>query len=103
MDLLADLEARGLVHDATDTDALAKRLVDGPIGVYGGFDPTPDSLHVGHLFGQLGLRRFQLAGHRPFPLAGGASGGIGDPSGRRGGGELPAPWTAAASRGPIEA
>jgi tyrosyl-tRNA synthetase len=82
MDLLADLTARGLVHDATDTDALAKRLVDGPIGVYVGFDPTADSLHVGHLFGQLSLRRFQLAGHRPFPLAGGATGVIGDPSGR---------------------
>ena len=82
MDLLADLNARGLVHDATDQDALAKRLVDGPIGVYVGFDPTADSLHVGHLFGQLSLRRFQLAGHRPFPLAGGATGVIGDPSGR---------------------
>jgi tyrosyl-tRNA synthetase len=82
MDLLADLTARGLVHDATDTEALAKRLVDGPIGVYVGFDPTADSLHVGHLFGQLSLRRFQLAGHRPFPLAGGATGVIGDPSGR---------------------
>jgi tyrosyl-tRNA synthetase len=82
MDLLADLHARGLVHDATDQEALAKRLVDGPIGVYVGFDPTADSLHVGHLFGQLSLRRFQLAGHRPFPLAGGATGVIGDPSGR---------------------
>ena len=82
MDLLADLNARGLVHDATDHEALAKRLVDGPIGVYVGFDPTADSLHVGHLFGQLSLRRFQLAGHRPFPLAGGATGVIGDPSGR---------------------
>ena len=82
MDLLADLNARGLIHDATDQEALAKRLVDGPIGVYVGFDPTADSLHVGHLFGQLSLRRFQLAGHRPFPLAGGATGMIGDPSGR---------------------
>ncbi len=82
MDLLADLNARGLVHDATDQEALAKRLVDGPIGVYVGFDPTADSLHLGHLFGQLGLRRFQLAGQRPFPLAGGATGVIGDPSGR---------------------
>jgi len=82
MDLLADLNARGLIHDATDQEALAKRLVDGPIGVYVGFDPTADSLHVGHLFGQLSLRRFQLAGHRPFPLAGGATGVIGDPSGR---------------------
>ena len=47
-----------------------------------GFDPTADSLHVGHLMGQLGLRRFQLAGHQPFPLAGGATGMIGDPSGK---------------------
>jgi hypothetical protein len=53
-----------------------------PIGVYVGFDPTADSLHVGHLMGQLGLRRFQLAGHRPFPLAGGATGMVGDPGGR---------------------
>src|SRR5262245_15611664 len=82
MDLFADLVARDLVHDATDTEALAKRLVDGPIGVYVGFDPTADSLHLGHLFGQLSLRRFQLAGHRPFPLAGGATGVVGDPSGR---------------------
>ena len=82
MDLLVDLHARGLVHDATDQEALAKRLADGPIGVYVGFDPTADSLHVGHLFGQLSLRRFQLAGHRPVPLAGGATGVVGDPSGR---------------------
>ena len=82
MDLVADLNARGLIHDATDLDALAKRLADGPIGVYVGFDPTADSLHVGHLLGQVTLRRFQLAGHRPFPLAGGATGMVGDPSGR---------------------
>jgi tyrosyl-tRNA synthetase len=82
MDLLADLEARGLVHDSTERDALRARLAEGPIGVYVGFDPTADSLHVGHLMGQLGLRRFQLAGHRPFPLAGGATGMVGDPGGR---------------------
>ena len=82
MDLLADLQARGLVHDSTDRSALAGRLQAGPIGVYVGFDPTADSLHVGHLMGQLGLRRFQLAGHRPFPLAGGATGVVGDPGGR---------------------
>ncbi len=82
MDLLADLRARGLVHDHTDIDALAQRLSSGPVGVYVGFDPTADSLHVGHLVGQLYLRRFQLAGHRPVPLAGGATGMIGDPSGR---------------------
>ena len=82
MDLLAELEARGLVHDTTDRDALRARLSAGPIGLYIGFDPTADSLHVGHLVGQLFLRRFQLAGHRPFPLAGGATGMVGDPGGR---------------------
>jgi tyrosyl-tRNA synthetase len=82
MDLLADLEARGLVHDSTDLAALRARLAAGPIGLYIGFDPTADSLHVGHLVGQLFMRRFQMAGHRPFPLAGGATGMIGDPGGR---------------------
>ena len=82
MDLVADLEARGLIHDSTDRAALSARLAEGPTGVYVGFDPTADSLHVGHLMGQLGLRRFQLAGHRPFPLAGGATGMVGDPGGR---------------------
>lgn len=82
MDLLAELAARGLVHDSTDRAALAARLAQGPIGLYIGFDPTADSLHVGHLVGQLFMRRFQLAGHRPFPLAGGATGMVGDPGGR---------------------
>jgi tyrosyl-tRNA synthetase len=82
MDLLADLDARGLIHDTTDRDALAARLAKGNIGLYIGFDPTADSLHAGHLVGQLFMRRFQLAGHRPFPLAGGATGMVGDPGGR---------------------
>jgi tyrosyl-tRNA synthetase len=82
MDLIDDLLARGLVHDTTDRDALRKRLSEGPISVYIGFDPTADSLHAGSLVGQLLLRRFQLAGHKPFPLAGGATGMVGDPSGR---------------------
>jgi tyrosyl-tRNA synthetase len=82
MELIDDLEARGLIHDATDLGVLRARLAEGPIGIYCGFDPTADSLHVGHLLGQLTLRRFQLAGHRPFPLAGGATGMVGDPSGR---------------------
>src|SRR5690606_19010357 len=82
MDLIDDLSARGLIHDSTDLEFLRSRLAEGPIGVYVGFDPTADSLHVGHLLGQLGLRRFQLAGHRPFPLAGGATGMVGDPSGK---------------------
>ena len=82
MNLLDDLEWRGLLADCTDRDALARRLDQGPITLYCGFDPTGDSLHVGHLMGQLILRRFQLAGHRPIALAGGATGMIGDPSGK---------------------
>ena len=80
--LLGELTTRGLIHDTTDVAALEARLATGPIGIYVGFDPTADSLHVGHLLGQLTLRRFQLAGHRPFPLAGGATGMVGDPSGK---------------------
>ncbi|MFM7093062.1 MAG: tyrosine--tRNA ligase, partial [Actinomycetota bacterium] len=80
--LLTDLDARGLIHDTTDRDALSQRLQSGPIGVYVGFDPTADSLHAGNLLGQIMLRRFQLAGHRPVVLAGGATGMVGDPGGR---------------------
>lgn len=80
--LFADLTARGLIHDSTDAVALEARLTESPIGVYVGFDPTADSLHVGHLLGQITLRRFQLAGHLVFPLAGGATGMVGDPSGK---------------------
>jgi tyrosyl-tRNA synthetase len=82
MNLLDDLRWRDLVADCTDADGLAARLARGPIALYAGFDPTADSLHVGHLMGQLTLRRFQLAGHRPIALAGGATGMIGDPSGK---------------------
>ena len=80
--LLNDLEARGLIHDSTDRGALVERLSKEPIGVYVGFDPTADSLHAGNLLGQVMLRRFQLAGHRPVVLAGGATGMVGDPGGR---------------------
>jgi len=82
MTLLEDLQWRGLIADCTDPEALAQRLARGPITLYCGFDPTGDSLHVGHLMGQLMLRRFQLAGHHPIALAGGATGMIGDPSGK---------------------
>ena len=80
--LLNDLDARGLIHDSTDRAALIERLNQGSIGVYVGFDPTADSLHAGNLLGQVMLRRFQLAGHRPVVLAGGATGMVGDPGGR---------------------
>lgn len=80
--LISDLQWRGLLADCTDLDALSQRLDQGPVALYCGFDPTGDSLHVGHLMGQLTLRRFQLAGHHPIALAGGATGMIGDPSGK---------------------
>jgi tyrosyl-tRNA synthetase len=82
MTILEELHWRGLVADCTDSDALAQRLAKGPTALYAGFDPTGDSLHAGNLIGQLTLRRFQLAGHRPIALAGGATGMIGDPSGK---------------------
>ncbi len=80
--ILDDLTARGLVHDTTDPEFLRARLDEGPITLYGGFDPTGDSLHVGHLVPLLLLRRFQAFGHHPVALAGGATGMIGDPGGR---------------------
>jgi len=82
MNLIEDLQWRGLHADCTDLEALSLRLLQGPLTLYCGFDPTGDSLHVGHLMGQLTLRRFQLAGHHPIALAGGATGMVGDPSGR---------------------
>jgi tyrosyl-tRNA synthetase len=82
MNILEELQWRGLVADCTDPQELAKRVSPGPLTVYAGFDPTADSLHVGNLVPLLGLRRFQLLGHRPIALAGGATGSIGDPSGK---------------------
>lgn len=78
--LIKQLQERGLVAQVTDEDALAERLAQGPISLYCGFDPTADSLHLGHLVPLLCLKRFQLAGHRPVALVGGATGLIGDPS-----------------------
>ena len=82
MDLLADLQARGLVQDSTDLDALRDRINAGPVGLYYGCDPSADSLQVGNLIGLLVLRRFADAGHSAVALAGGATGMIGDPGGR---------------------
>jgi tyrosyl-tRNA synthetase len=81
-DILDDLEWRGLLAQTTDREALRAHLAEGPVTLYAGFDPTADSLHVGSLVPLFALRRFQLAGHRPIALAGGATGFIGDPSGR---------------------
>jgi tyrosyl-tRNA synthetase len=82
MDFLADLEARGLIQDSTDRDALRARIQAGPVGVYYGCDPSADSLQLGNLVGLLVLRRFADAGHQAIALAGGATGMIGDPGGR---------------------
>ena len=81
MSILEELNWRGLVADCTDTAELTKKIA-APITLYCGFDPTADSLHVGNLVPLLALRRFQMLGHHPIALAGGATGSIGDPSGR---------------------
>ncbi len=81
-DILDDLDWRGLLAQTTDRDALERDLAAGPMTLYCGFDPTADSLHAGNLLQLVTLRRFQLAGHRPIALAGGATGLIGEPSGR---------------------
>ena len=79
--LAEDLRFRGLIHQITDPE-LAERLDADPMTAYIGFDPTADSLHVGHLLQMCTLRRLQQAGHRPIALAGGGTGMIGDPSGK---------------------
>ena len=80
--LIDELRWRGLIHQITDEPGLQKLLSEGPQTVYIGFDPTADSLHVGSLMQLMMLRRFQRAGHRPIALIGGATGMIGDPSGK---------------------
>ena len=82
--ILQELRWRGLIADMANREELERLLAPGaaPITLYVGFDPTADSLHLGHLIGLLILRRFQQAGHRPIALAGGATGMIGDPSGK---------------------
>jgi tyrosyl-tRNA synthetase len=82
-DIIAELEWRGLVHQTTETpEKMAAWLNEAPRTLYVGFDPTADSLHVGSLLPLLMLRRFQKAGHKPIALVGGATGMIGDPSGK---------------------
>jgi tyrosyl-tRNA synthetase len=81
-DILDDLAWRGLIAQSTDLDELRAMLAAGPVTLYCGFDPTAPSLHVGNLVQLLTLRRFQQAGHRTIGLVGGATGLIGDPSGK---------------------
>ena len=79
-DLFQELKERGLVYQTTDEDALVKHLNEESVKLYVGFDPTADSLHIGHLLPILMLRRFQQHGHVPIALVGGGTGMIGDPS-----------------------
>jgi len=81
-DIVAELRWRGLIHQTTDDAGIGAWLLEKPRTLYIGFDPTADSLHVGHLLAVMTLRRFQRAGHRPIALVGGATGMIGDPSGK---------------------
>jgi tyrosyl-tRNA synthetase len=82
MPILDELDARGLLADVTDRNGLADLLASQIVPVYAGYDPTSPSLHIGNLMPSILLKRFQLAGHRPIVLVGGATGMIGDPSGK---------------------
>lgn len=89
MNIFDDLQFRDLVADFTavpesraDILPIADRLAARPITLYAGFDPTADCLHVGHMVPLIALRRFQMEGHHPICVAGGATGSIGDPSGK---------------------
>ncbi|MBD3110486.1 tyrosine--tRNA ligase [Bacillus sp. AGMB 02131] len=82
MDLLQDLQWRGIIYQQTDEEGLKEQLQKEATSLYCGVDPTADSMHIGHLLPFLTLRRFQKAGHKPIILVGGATGMIGDPSGK---------------------
>jgi tyrosyl-tRNA synthetase len=82
MNLLEDLQWRGIIYQQTDEDGIKETLEKEKISLYCGVDPTADSMHIGHLLPYLTLRRFQKHGHRPIILVGGATGMIGDPSGK---------------------
>lgn len=81
-DILNELEKRGLIQQTTDREGLAQHLKEQQVSLYCGFDPTADSLHIGHLLPVTMLKRFQDSGHKPIALIGGGTGMIGDPSGR---------------------
>jgi len=82
MNIIDELEWRGAINQQTDAEGLRKLSEEKAISLYCGVDPTGDSMHIGHLIPFIILKRFQLAGHRPVILIGGATGTIGDPSGR---------------------
>ncbi|MDP6417535.1 MAG: tyrosine--tRNA ligase, partial [Gammaproteobacteria bacterium] len=79
-DIISDLESRDLISQLAGGDELKSHLSSGSRTVYCGFDPTAESLHIGNMIPLLALKRFQLAGHKPIALVGGATGMIGDPS-----------------------
>ena len=83
MELLQDLKWRGIIYQQTDEEGMKELLEKEKISLYCGVDPTADSMHIGHLLPFLTLRRFQQHGHRPLVLVGGATGLIGDPSGKK--------------------
>ncbi|WP_026676606.1 tyrosine--tRNA ligase [Fictibacillus gelatini] len=83
MSILQELESRGLINQITDREGLEKQLNEGKVTFYCGFDPTADSLHIGHLLVITTMRRMQQAGHQPIALVGGGTGLIGDPSGKK--------------------
>ena len=80
--IVDELEWRGLIYQSTPLDLLKERIKEGPLTLYCGFDPTADSLHIGHLIPILGLRRFQQAGNNVIAVVGGATALLGDPSGK---------------------
>ena len=83
MEFLEELKWRGIVYQQTDEEGIEKMLSEEKIALYCGVDPTADSMHIGHLLPFLTLRRFQNHGHKPIVLVGGATGTIGDPSGKK--------------------
>jgi len=82
MNLIEDFTWRGLINQCTDLDGLGTLINNEQVTLYCGFDPTADSLHVGHLIPMISLLRFKKHGHNPIALIGGATGLIGDPSGK---------------------
>ena len=82
MNIYEELKRRGFIYQETDSAAIEKMLSSGSVTFYCGFDPTGSSLHVGHLLPVMAMRLLQKAGHVPIALVGGATGMIGDPSGR---------------------
>ncbi|MCA9674772.1 MAG: tyrosine--tRNA ligase, partial [Myxococcales bacterium] len=82
MPILDELDARGLLADCTHRDELAALLAASPVTLYAGYDPTSTSLHIGNLVPVILQARLQRAGHRPIIVVGGATGMIGDPSGK---------------------